>query len=415
MNQAPLRKKIVYWICRYFNSRERLTFFLAGFILAQAFSFAYIQSSQGQFDRVGRQKGRDFLQFYISGRIVRSGNAHRLYDQDFFLQQQKELTVLGGKNPPYLSMYPPLIGLIFAPLAGFSYMHALFLWWFILALCFVFSGLSLLKQSNVPYEWKRIAALAIIAFYPVADTFWNGQLSGLWLLVFIIALSLLRKESPLASGLTFSLLALKPQLLIGVAIWCLIKRDKKVILGLLIGIFSQVWAVLCFLGHEVLAAYIQNLGLYTIHSRIFKFAPFHQHALPAVLGRIFGGRFGLAFNIIHLLIVIWAAGALYKIICNVSTENHAAPSMLTREDAALVIFVCIAAPHLLTYDLCLLLIPISWLWFSNMGKIQVECALGQLCYFLSTLVPFYIITRFSFVPFFLLICIAVLKQHPDTC
>lgn len=417
MNKSQISHTLLKWIFQYFN-KQRLRFFIVCFLLGQIIAFVFIQSSSGQFDRVGRLKGRDFLVFYISGQIVRTGQAHRLYDQNFFIQQQKELTVLGGKNPPQLSLYPPIVGLLCAPLTRINYQNALFIWWLIQSLCFATAGYYLLLQSSPPLEWRAIAGLAIFAFYPVASTFWDGQLSGLWLLIFVIALNLHRKSMCLASGLIFSLLAFKPSLLAGVVIWFVMKFNIIAFSGLLIGVAIQILTVVFFLGYNVIFAYYQNIKLYNDLNKIVKFAAFHQHSLPWILIQKFGSKFTLTFKIIHLLMMVWAGWSLFIIDRDTSIrtqitnekKTNANKSKLAWKDSALVIFVCIVTPYLLTYDLCLLLIPISWLWFANMGTNKIETALGLLMYFLSTLAPLYTLTGFSFVPLFLLISIEILKR-----
>src|SRR5262249_55560421 len=101
-------------------SRDRTMFLCGGYLLCQLGLFLYAVTIPGMEDRFGAVRGRDVLQFYVTGGIIERGESHRLYDQDYVLQKQYELTPITAANrrkrQPLYSLYPPTVPLAFAPL-----------------------------------------------------------------------------------------------------------------------------------------------------------------------------------------------------------------------------------------------------------------------------------------------------------
>ena len=113
--------------CRWLT-RPKLTFFFVVFLLSQVTLFFALETTTGMLDRRGQVRGRDFLQFYIGGRIVASGEAHRLYDQELFHEIQLSLSEINDKCPRYFSTYPPMAALLFSSLGRLSYEQAICRW-----------------------------------------------------------------------------------------------------------------------------------------------------------------------------------------------------------------------------------------------------------------------------------------------
>lgn len=93
---------------------SRVTFLCGGYLLLQTLIFLYAVTVPGMEDRLGFVRGRDLLQFFISGRMVANGESHHLYDHRFFTQTQYELHPLTDanreKNPPYFSFVSTAVG-----------------------------------------------------------------------------------------------------------------------------------------------------------------------------------------------------------------------------------------------------------------------------------------------------------------
>jgi len=385
---------------RRFNdwlTRPKLVFFFGGSILAQLILFLWLESTSGILDRQGRVRGRDFLQFYLAGRILSKGEADRLYDQEYFLGMQKNLIEFNEKCPPYLSLYPPTVALLFSPLGGLPFPSAVPIWWSIQGACFLVAGFILFRVLDPCPGWRHIAWLGLMSFYPVINTFWNGQLAALLLLVFVVGLELRRRGRSTLAGLTLSLLAMKPQLATGIAAWLLLSRDWRASAGFHLGLLSQAGLITVILTPQVCSAFVNNTRVYAQLFSIQQFTADHQHALAGILVDLFGAGYRKWAILGQFLMAIYAGIILVKIHRRASLDKGIV------EASAGVLFVLLATPHLLTYDLSYLLIPITYV-LSLPGVENDPDILTPpvLLYLSATLSPLYVYLGFSVLPLVLL-------------
>jgi hypothetical protein len=392
-------RQITQWL-----TRDRLNFFCLGLLLAQLALFAGIESTSGVLDRLGRVRGRDFLHFYIAGRLVARGGAGRLYDQDHFLGVQQTIVEINDNSPPYLSVYPPTTALLFSPLGRLPYGTAVVLWWLTQAACFLVSGYLLLRQARLAPRWRLTACLALAAFSPVISTFWNGQLSAFLLLVFVGGLWLRRRERCWQAGCVLSLLALKPQLALGVGVWLLLRRDLRTGAGFCLGLLLQAGFVVTALGPAVLADYAGNGPALGRFAQLYSNTADHQHATAGILFDLLGWRYQTLCNLAHLAVAGCAGLLFWKFLRSrraVAGGGEGADAWRF-EESALVLFSLLLAPHLLTYDLSLLLIPAVNLWIAQLGGDREEMPIGVMLYLFATLCMLYLAIGFSLVPLALL-------------
>lgn len=372
---------------RAWLTRPRLAFFFAAFLLAQTGMFLYLESVPGMLDRAERVRGRDFLHFYLAGRLVAHGEEGRLYDQRYFLALQRSYVAESETVPWYPSVYPPTSALFFAPLGAQPYDRAVVLWWLIQLACFAAAGALLYHDLRPEPAWRSTAVLGFAAFYPLLNTFWNGQLSAVLLLVWVLALRLGKAGLPILAGLVFSLLALKPQLILAVGLWLLIRRDWKVILGVALGGLVQLALVVATLGVEVLVSYLETSRVVGQWYRLMTMAPDHQHALTGILTSFFGPDFRTVAMAIQAALTVLAGWWLFRV-----TRTNS-----RLELAAAVPFILLAIPHLLTYDLVYLLIAVVSL-LSSCRERPGLLAPAVLLYAAATLAPLYALIGFSLVP-----------------
>jgi hypothetical protein len=390
---------------------NRLSFYLAGYLLTQGMIFLVLDSTSGVLDRQDRVRGRDFLNFYVNGKIVAHGEAARLYDADFFKEIQEESATVSETRPRYYPVYPPTTALLFSPLARLSYPLAIFLWWLVLTACFVVTGYYLLSEIQPAPAWQRTAILALAAFTPVWNTFVNGQLAGILLVLFYGGLKLHERNQGFWAGCLLSLLAVKPQFAVGPFLWMLFRFDWKMLAGFCLGGLLQVGSVAAILGHEVLIDFVNKGTRNALEmARVDHITPDHQHSLGGVLTNLIGQDNSDQLNWVHLAVAVVAAGLLLKIVWSnrralpspLKPTDHNAWAASRREYAALVIFSVFLTPHLLTYDLALLLIPVAFLWALGKDAIHFEeLKIGTVVY-LSAIPTFLYYFTFSLVPVALL-------------
>jgi hypothetical protein len=386
-------------------TREKLNFFCWGLFLAQLFLFAVVESTPGVLDRLGRLRGRDFMQFYIAGRLVAGGEVGRLYDQNHFVCIQQILAEINDQCPPYCSIYPPTVALLFSPLGRLPYGTAIVLWWLAQAACFLLAGWLLLREAGLAPPWRLTAAAVLAAFYPVICTFLNGQLAALLLLAFAGGLWLRRRDCCWQAGCVFSVLALKPQLAAGVALWLLLRRDWRTGGGFCLGLLLQAGLVAAALGPGVLGDYVRNLPVLAGIPQLYPYQGDYQHATAGILINLLGARYRTFSTLVHLALVGWAGLLLWRVV---RARLSAAPAGAGGEDArygyrleesAVVLFCLLLPPHLLIYDLSLLLIPVVNLWAAYLGtREREEMSVGLVVYLCATFSVVYLVIGFSLVP-----------------
>ncbi len=218
--------------------------------------------------------GGDFPQYYVAGTIIRRGEAERLYDQPYFRHFQQSM-----RDDPLGSIYPPTTGLLMAPLSRLSYGAALAAWWAIHAVCILATGVILYRRPWVhgarplPRPWRINMLVALAALVPLWIAVGIGQLAPLLVLVLAGGLTLHKQGRRGWAGLLLSLLALKPQLVVGLLLWMLLRRDLRTLLGLAAGFALQAMAVAALLGPGAWLDYLHALpAISTLTRRCALFA-----------------------------------------------------------------------------------------------------------------------------------------------
>jgi Glycosyltransferase family 87 len=384
---------------------ERLQFYLAAYLVTNVVMFFVAESTGGVIDRFDRVRGRDFSTFYVTGEIIRDGEGDRLYDQDHFRARQEELASITEKRPQNYSLYPPTVPIIFSWLARFPYGQALLLWWLGLAVCFSLAGWCLMREIDPAPEWRLTTILAIAAFTPINYTFLNGQLSAILLLVFIGGLHLHRGNHRFVAGCVLSLLALKPQFAVGPFVWMLMRRDFRTLGGYCLGGLCQAAWSAAMLGPNIIFDYLHNMWTLPHILRTTHPTPDHGHSLGEVLTIVLGNDYVNFANQVHLIAVAVGAFWFFRAIHPKGRPLtwHVDEAEYQRnwriEQSAVVLFTLLLSPHLLTYDVSMLLVPIAFLWSGKMNVGQErERWLGGVLYLSAMITFIYYIVGFSLVP-----------------
>jgi alpha-1,2-mannosyltransferase len=424
---------------------QRLEFYLAALLVVGIALLIHAESTPGVLDRHGKVRGRDFLQFYLAGRIAAEGDIDRLYDQKYFGLAQLMVAPVDERNPRYYSLYPPTIAWLFRPLGRLPYSQAVVTWWTILVCLFVAELLVLYRlihprlthsagevepkcelatesDTSDELDWRdpadvvppataqgrRITILALAIFYPAFISILNGQLSFLVLGALLLGFALQVRERPILAGVVLSVLAIKPQFAAGIGVWLFFRRDWRTIVGVLTGLTLQVVVVGSTLGFDVWRDYRNALPMYGRLAKLFQFTADYEHSITGILSNVLGRQhLGIARGI-HAIIAFAAAWQLWRIVRPFSKSS------LRREQSAAVLFTLLVTPHLLVYDLTVLLFPIAVLWAEHQRSDEDSTSLpdGLLLYSAAMLAPAYLVTGFSIVPVALF---WVLTRHSSVC
>lgn len=306
----------------------------------------------------------DFLQEWIGGWIVRAGEGERLYDLQFAYELQHRISLVGfaWDDDQYLPMvYPPFYYLLVSPLSLLSVRSAAWVWaaTLLLALagsCYVVRRVATHDrcESDQLFRWLLPAALL---FMPVLESLSSSQKGTICLLLFATTLALWQRGRNFSAGVVFGLLAFKPQLVIVIALAALWKRDWRFVAGGL-ATGAALAALSLLVGGQACADYVRfALGAgnymqtsgYDLHKShtLWGFgkslAP-HHAAMATNISLAIAGVVG--FIVIRLLSPLcrgWSAAQL----------------TFRWQLAGLMVATVLFCPHLFTYDLTILLLPMS--------------------------------------------------------
>lgn len=214
---------------------------VAAAVFAAVFEIGYFINTHPPFDALGYLIGRDFVNSWMGARAAIGGNPAAWFD---FETYNAALRALFGANfPEHNWSYPPHLLLFTWPLAYLPYLAAYGMW------CAIGYAVYLLVATRAE---KRLTHLVMFALAPAAlVNIFAGQNGFFTAALMIGGLSLMDRR-PVAAGILFALLTVKPQLgllvplmLLLTARWrCLIAASVSTLLiaGVTAAIFgAQVW------------------------------------------------------------------------------------------------------------------------------------------------------------------------------
>jgi hypothetical protein len=196
--------------------------------------------------------GNDFLQEWIGGHLVRTGQADQIYDSFAFDLVQHDAGVTGmqwNRATYYPPVYPPPHYWLSATIAAIPYRYALGVWMIAMAVAFVVAIVlsfdtfgvfaKLAKTSHDPSRslssqawferWWWFGFLA--AFPPVYFSLIMAQKATLWMLVIAGSWWLLSRQRNFVAGAFFGLLSVKPTLFFLLPLFLLRNRNWSFFLG----------------------------------------------------------------------------------------------------------------------------------------------------------------------------------------
>jgi hypothetical protein len=323
--------------------------------------------------------GGDFLQEWIGGYLVASGNADRLYDADYTKQLQHDPAIIGYRwsERRYLPMvYPPYYYAGVRPLATLSSVAATLVWagLMVAALGFALVVCRRLAGWNAAaLGW--VAVLALV-FPPLVENLITSQKATVLLLLFAATYALLRAGSPFFAGVAFGLVAFKPQLAAPIAVMMLCKRQWRFVLGgattgvvLLLVSLATSWQA-C----EDYVRFALGTGSY-LQSPGYDLAKAHNWRGFFTLladGQASAWEISLA-TLVACFATLFFAWRLF------AGPFDAASDRFPRQFAGLMIATVLVSPHLLTYDLTILLLPVLLLATGSASRPRAAAVIYAAC------------------------------------
>jgi hypothetical protein len=310
---------------------------------------ATVVSFTGTSDRgiAGPLKGADFVQFYTLGHLASAHRISEMYDAASFHEAQAEFLPESAREI-YPPVYPPQAAVMFAPMSGLSYQRALFIWNFI-----TIAGYALIVWS----AWKVVAdrlpdRTFVIAAAAAFPPFWililHGQVTVILLFAFWAGWLALEHHRRWLAGFAFGLLALKPQFGIPLAVVVLASGEWAMLTGAVTSVMAQAVVVWMVLGSDAFTTFADSIPTTIAYADLLEAKPFMSHSLRA-LTRLTPNWIGLPMWATLAAIVLWFTVRAWK-----------SDAPLRVRLGVVVLAATLVNPHVIIYDLTVLVLPLIW-------------------------------------------------------
>jgi alpha-1,2-mannosyltransferase len=302
----------------------------------------------GLLDRTGRLKGPDFLQFYTYGSLVRGGLTDRLYDPAAHAEMMRARVDDRMTLKEFRPNYSPVVAWLVAPFARLPFLPALAAWslasviLYGLAIAFIARCTEHLRTDRVTIA---IAAAAFPALFVVLR---YGQLSALTLTLLATAVWLSFRQQPLSAGLALGLIAYKPNLLVVPILALALAREWRLLAGIAAASIGAAITGLTLAGWEPVLQYWRVLTTIALNPDVVQAYPTESHSARGFMRLVAPWPPVLMLtSLVAVVLSTWAVALVWR-----------RSSDWRLRWAALTLGMLIATPHLLTYDLLLLAVPL---------------------------------------------------------
>ena len=168
--------------------------------------------------------GGDFRGFYYAGEYARSGQSAHLYDRI------EEILRGGRVETPF--MHPPIVALLFAPISLLPYPVALALFIVLSIGCWLF--VCTILEAELDDAAPTRETWLVVRFAPVAYSLAYGQMTALLAVPLALFVVSLRRKRDVAAGLALGLLAIKPQMVVGLLVYLALQRRFRAIVSAIV-------------------------------------------------------------------------------------------------------------------------------------------------------------------------------------
>ena len=312
------------------------------------FVYGHTMMVPGHIDRAGRFKGTDYIYFYVMGSLISEGRAAALYEPDAHLAEgRRRIDPQLNLYAPY-SNYGPQVAAVFAPLSRLPFGRSLAVFLILTALAYAASVWLMwtLTPALRPYgALVAILAAGSPAFFTLIR---YAQLSGLSLLLLSLALFALVHDRRFLAGAVIGLMVFKPQLGVVIALVMILAGEWRIVAGAALAASAELAGGWLVSGSTVMGQYVGVLVTLARDPSLVQIYPGEVHSLRGFFHLLTGSPVVLSLvSILAVAVAVWLGVRAWK-----------SEMPLTMKWGLLVVLTVLASPHLLTYDLVLLTIPL---------------------------------------------------------
>jgi alpha-1,2-mannosyltransferase len=306
-------------------------------------------AAPGLADRTGNMKGADYIQFYIMGSQIQEGRADALYETAQIAADARRRISPRLEYQPQRNPYGPQLALAFSPLARLSFPGSLVVFSLLSAAAYVAAVWLVWQHAPGLRTDRPYVALVAAACPALLVTLRFGQISTATLLAAALGVAALGSNRRFLAGASLGLLAYKPQLLLVAVPMLLVARDWRTLGGVLVATTAQLAVTWAAAGGDAMRRYVATLLELASSPDLVMLYPENSHSLRGFL-RLAGVPSASATMVVVALALACAVPLAHV------WRSAVSPLM---KMSLLVLLTLLLTPHLLTYDLLLLLVPIA--------------------------------------------------------
>jgi hypothetical protein len=283
--------------------------------------------------------GGDFRGFYYAGEYARSGQSAHLYDRI------EEILRGGRVETPF--MHPPIVALLFAPISLLPYPVALALFVLVSIGCWLFACAILEAELDDAPPTRE--AWLLVRFAPALYSLAYGQMTALLAVPLALFVVSLRRKRDLAAGLALGLLAIKPQMVVGLVVYLALQRRFRAILGAIVS-GAVVSGASIALFPEAARTYARVSSQMLGWSRLASARPWAQIGFFRLGTSTFDGVSPLLGTVTGVALSL--AGLAWLVVIASRREEPASPNWDLSLAAVLPLSLCLS-PYFFHYDAAL--------------------------------------------------------------
>jgi alpha-1,2-mannosyltransferase len=338
-------------------------------------------ATPGLLDRTGRLKGSDYMRLYATGVLARERRWTEFFDGDAHVATARATIDPGLRMSGLRPNYSPAVGLALAPLTRLPFLSSFYLFSACSIVAFAATVWIVVRATRFLQTEPATVALCALAFPALLDTLRYGQLSAFTLLAFCAGAVSWRSDRRFLAGIALGLVVYKPNLLVGPAVVLVALGEWQAIVGLGVGALAETGVSLVFSDMETMARYVSTLMSQARDPHVLQIYPPELHSwrgfFQLVTPEPWAGVLTLAATVatVGIAILIWRRTPDWRL-----------------RWSALTVTAVLTSPHLLTYDLLLLALPLLLVadWLIERGQpLPASTWIGLLLVYFSSLVsPF---------------------------
>ena len=300
------------------------------------------------------------MRLYVTGSLASQGRWSELFDASAHVREaQKRIdprVQMGGLRPNY----GPTAAIMLGPLSRLEVLRSWALFSFVSVTVFLLSVRALAARCQTLAALTPLVVLVCAASPALFITLRYGQLSAITTALFIAAAALDRRGRPFFAGFCLGMVAFKPHLVVPAGIVWLATLRWRLLAGLILGVALHLTVGVVVAGPDATLEWLRTLVALAQDPNLVQGFPAEVHSLRGFWRLLGATPPGLS----------WLTAASTGIVILGTVWIWRVRATSEWRWAALVTATVLVSPHLLTYDLLLMTIPLMLISEALLGAME---------------------------------------------